>query len=173
LPLDKADENACNRFAHCSIGDPPNSISAGLLRWPFDLPPRKNSPGHLQMGLPKDACALPFSPHRPDLRLADRAACGWSYLDWDRRHDDGRGTAWYGTPKKFVASNFAARSRNNVSARIGFPQALSPLRLSVATRGNAVRDAELRQLVEQDLQIILASKPNLRPAVIAAYATAL
>ena len=35
-----------------------------------------------------------------------------------------------------------------------------------------MRDAELRQLVEQDLQTILASKPNLRPAVLAAYATA-
>jgi hypothetical protein len=53
-----------------------------------------------------------------------------------------------------------------------YNQALTPLRLSVATRGNAVRDAELRQLVEQDLQTILASKPHLRPAVIAAYATA-
>ena len=50
--------------------------------------------------------------------------------------------------------------------------ALAALRLSVATRGNAVRDPGLRQLVEQDLQIILASKPNLRPAVLAAYATA-
>ena len=53
-----------------------------------------------------------------------------------------------------------------------YNQALTPLRLSVATRGTAVRDAELRQLVEQDLQTILANKPNLRPAVIAAYATA-
>ncbi len=51
-------------------------------------------------------------------------------------------------------------------------QGLTPLRLSVATRGTEVRDAELRQLVEQDLQIIFANKPNLRPAVIAAYATA-
>jgi hypothetical protein len=50
--------------------------------------------------------------------------------------------------------------------------ALAALRLSVATRGNAVRDPGLRQLVEQDLQTILASKPNLRPAVVAAYATA-
>jgi len=53
-----------------------------------------------------------------------------------------------------------------------YNQALTPLRLSVATRGTAVRDAELRQLVEQDLQTILARKPNLRPAVVAAYATA-
>jgi len=53
-----------------------------------------------------------------------------------------------------------------------YNQALTPLRLSVATRGNAVRDAELRQLVEQDLQMIVASKPELRPAVAAAYATA-
>jgi len=53
-----------------------------------------------------------------------------------------------------------------------YNQALTPLRLSVATRGNAVRDAELRQLVEQDLQTILARKPNLHPAVVAAYATA-
>jgi hypothetical protein len=53
-----------------------------------------------------------------------------------------------------------------------YSQALTPLRLSVATRGSAVRDAELRQLVEQDLQIIFASKPNLRPAVVAAYSTA-
>jgi len=53
-----------------------------------------------------------------------------------------------------------------------YNEALTPLRLSLATRGNAVRDAGLRQLVEQDLQFIFASKPNLRPAVIAAYATA-
>jgi hypothetical protein len=53
-----------------------------------------------------------------------------------------------------------------------YNQALTPLRLSVATRGNAVRDAELRQFVEQDLQMIVASKPELRPAVVAAYATA-
>ena len=53
-----------------------------------------------------------------------------------------------------------------------YDQALTPLRLSVATRGNAVPDAELRQLVEQDLQTILARKPNLHPAVVAAYATA-
>jgi len=50
--------------------------------------------------------------------------------------------------------------------------ALAALRLSVATRGNAVRDPGLRQLVEQDLQIILASKPEMRPTVLAAYATA-
>ena len=53
-----------------------------------------------------------------------------------------------------------------------YNQALTPLRLSVATRGNAVRDPSLRQLVEQDLQIIFASNPEMRPAVIAAYATA-
>jgi hypothetical protein len=53
-----------------------------------------------------------------------------------------------------------------------YNQALTPLRLLVATRGNAVSDAELRQLVEQDLQTILALKPNLRPAILAAYATA-
>jgi len=53
-----------------------------------------------------------------------------------------------------------------------YNQALTALRLSLATRGNAVRDAALRQLVEQDLQIILTSKPHLRPAVLAAYATA-
>jgi hypothetical protein len=53
-----------------------------------------------------------------------------------------------------------------------YHQALTPLRLSAATRGNAVRDAELRHLVEQDLQIIFTSKPNLRSAVVAAYATA-
>jgi hypothetical protein len=49
---------------------------------------------------------------------------------------------------------------------------LAALRLSVATRGNAVRDPGLRQLVEQDLQMIFANKPELRPAVLAAYATA-
>jgi hypothetical protein len=43
--------------------------------------------------------------------------------------------------------------------------ALTPLRLSMA---NAVRDVGLGQLVARDLQIIF----NLRPAVIAAYATA-
>ena len=53
-----------------------------------------------------------------------------------------------------------------------YNQALTPLRLSLATRGNALHDVGLRQLVEQDLQIILASKPNLRPAVLAAYTTA-
>jgi hypothetical protein len=50
--------------------------------------------------------------------------------------------------------------------------ALTPLRLSVAMRGNAVRDGGLTQLVEQDLQAILTRRPELRPAVIAAYATA-
>lgn len=49
---------------------------------------------------------------------------------------------------------------------------LVPLRLSVATRGDALRDADLRQFVEQDLQMIFAGKPKLRPAVTAAYATA-
>jgi hypothetical protein len=49
---------------------------------------------------------------------------------------------------------------------------LIPLRLSVATRGDALRDADLRQFVEQDLQMIFAGRPELRPAVIAAYATA-
>ena len=49
---------------------------------------------------------------------------------------------------------------------------LTPLRLSMATRGNALRDADLRQFVEQDLQMIFAGQPELRPAVIAAYATA-
>jgi hypothetical protein len=53
-----------------------------------------------------------------------------------------------------------------------YNQALTPLRLSMATRGNAVRDAALRQLLEQDLQIILTSRPNLRPVITAAYATA-
>ena len=53
-----------------------------------------------------------------------------------------------------------------------YNEALTPLRLSVATRGNALHDVGLRQLVEQDLQIILASKSNLRPAVLAAYTTA-
>lgn len=46
------------------------------------------------------------------------------------------------------------------------------LRLSVATRGSAIRDPELRQLVEHDLQVIFASRPQLRPAVVAVYATA-
>jgi hypothetical protein len=50
--------------------------------------------------------------------------------------------------------------------------ALAALRLSVATRGNAVRDPGLRQLIEQDLQIILARKPEMQPAVLAAYTTA-
>jgi hypothetical protein len=50
--------------------------------------------------------------------------------------------------------------------------ALAALRLSVATRGNAVHDPGLRQLIEQDLQIILARKPEMRPAVLSAYATA-
>jgi len=50
--------------------------------------------------------------------------------------------------------------------------ALAALRLSVATRGNAVRDPGLRQLIEQELQIILARKPEMRPAVLVAYATA-
>jgi len=50
--------------------------------------------------------------------------------------------------------------------------ALTPLRLSVATRGDALRDADLQQFVEQDLRMIFAGKPELRQAVIAAYATA-
>jgi hypothetical protein len=49
---------------------------------------------------------------------------------------------------------------------------LTPLRLSVATRGDALRDADLQQFVERDLRMILAGKPELRPAIIAAYATA-
>lgn len=50
--------------------------------------------------------------------------------------------------------------------------ALTPFRLSVATRGDALRDADLKQFVERDLRMIFAGKPGLRPAVIAAYATA-
>ena len=55
-----------------------------------------------------------------------------------------------------------------------YNQALTPLRLSVATRGTAVHDAELKTvcIVEQNLQMIVASKPELRPAVAAAYTTA-
>jgi hypothetical protein len=49
---------------------------------------------------------------------------------------------------------------------------LTPLRLSVAMRGDALRDADLQQFVEGDLRMIFAGKPDLRPAVIAAYATA-
>lgn len=50
--------------------------------------------------------------------------------------------------------------------------AVTPLRLSVATRGDALRDADLRQFVERDLRMIFAGKPELQSAVIAAYATA-
>ena len=44
-----------------------------------------------------------------------------------------------------------------------YNQALTALRLSLATRGNAVRDAALRQLVEQDLQIILQANHTCAP----------
>ena len=44
-----------------------------------------------------------------------------------------------------------------------YNQALTSLRLSLATRGTAVRDAALRQLVEQDLQIILQANHTCAP----------
>jgi hypothetical protein len=53
-----------------------------------------------------------------------------------------------------------------------YMSAAAALRLSVATRGSAIRDPELRQIVEHDLQVIFASRPQLRSAVVAAYATA-
>jgi hypothetical protein len=49
---------------------------------------------------------------------------------------------------------------------------LTPLRLSVALRRDALSDAGLQQFVEDDLRMIFSGKPDLRPAVIAAYATA-
>ncbi len=48
----------------------------------------------------------------------------------------------------------------------------TPLRLSVATRGDALSDADLRQLVGQELRTILSGQPALRPAILAAYAKA-
>src|SRR3954447_25988127 len=50
--------------------------------------------------------------------------------------------------------------------------ALAPFRLSVAARGDALTDPEIRNFVERELRTILAAKPELRPAVRAAYATA-
>ena len=50
--------------------------------------------------------------------------------------------------------------------------ALAPLRLSVAARGNGLSDTEVQDLVEQELRTILAAKPELRPAIRSAYATA-
>ena len=50
--------------------------------------------------------------------------------------------------------------------------ALAPLRLSVAARGDGLSDPEVQDFVERELQTILAAKPELRPAVRSAYATA-
>jgi hypothetical protein len=50
--------------------------------------------------------------------------------------------------------------------------ALTPFRLAVATRGDALSDPDLQQFVEQDLRMIFAGKPEQRSAVVAAYTTA-
>src|SRR4051794_30417384 len=42
--------------------------------------------------------------------------------------------------------------------------ALAPLRLSVATRVDALNDPEVQDFVERELRSILAAKPGLRPA---------
>jgi hypothetical protein len=47
--------------------------------------------------------------------------------------------------------------------------ALIPLRLSVAAHANALSDIEIQQFVQRDLHIIFSQKPDLKPAIIAAY----
>jgi hypothetical protein len=53
-----------------------------------------------------------------------------------------------------------------------YKTSLIPLRLSVAVRSEALSDVDLRQFVEHDLRMILAKQPELRPAIVAAYANA-
>jgi hypothetical protein len=47
-----------------------------------------------------------------------------------------------------------------------------PLRMSLATKSNALSDAEVQQFVQRDLHIILSERPELKPAIIAAYRAA-
>jgi hypothetical protein len=104
----------------------------------------------LNEGLPAGRRALMYAPFRSDvwLLLAEMAK------DYELQ-----------TPNEATALTMSYYTAP-------YNPALTPLRLSVATRANAVRDPTLKQLVEQDLQMILTSKPHLRPAVLAAYATA-
>ncbi len=53
-----------------------------------------------------------------------------------------------------------------------YDAALAPLRLSVAARGDTLKDTDLQRLVEQDMRSILTDRPDLRPAVASAYAQA-
>ena len=50
--------------------------------------------------------------------------------------------------------------------------ALTPLRLSVALRGDTLQDTEIQRFVDRDLRAILSGIPELRPAIATAYATA-
>jgi hypothetical protein len=53
-----------------------------------------------------------------------------------------------------------------------YKTSLTPLRLSVATRADTLSDLDLKQFVDRDLRMILAGQPELRPAIVAAYAKA-
>lgn len=52
-------------------------------------------------------------------------------------------------------------------------RALSRLRLFVAIRSNALADAELQQLVSREIRTIITHRPDLKPAIVAAYRDAL
>jgi hypothetical protein len=50
--------------------------------------------------------------------------------------------------------------------------ALIPLRISIATRSDAIADPELQILVGGEIRTIITSKPDLKPLIIAAYRNA-
>jgi len=53
-----------------------------------------------------------------------------------------------------------------------YKTSLIPLRLSIAMRSDALGDTELKQFVERDLRMILTAQPEMRPAIVTAYAKA-
>jgi hypothetical protein len=50
---------------------------------------------------------------------------------------------------------------------------LIPLRLQLALRSNAIADKQLQQLVQHEIRTIVTRKPELKPAILAAYRDAL
>ena len=50
---------------------------------------------------------------------------------------------------------------------------LIPLRLQLALRSNAIADKQLQQLVYHEIGTIVTRKPELKPAILAAYRDAL
>jgi hypothetical protein len=55
---------------------------------------------------------------------------------------------------------------------VPYNAALTATRLSVATRTNALSDADISQFVDRDLRMILTTHPQLRPAIVTAHASA-